>query len=489
MMRLLSGLLALTIPLLSVMVPLGTPSNFLAAADSQQPITLQISSYNLGSPSILGNSMWLSGAADASEASSSEIYASSLDDQSEWSIPTPVFSLSGYEVSDPSVVTSQLDSSTLLMYYTKLPNVDAASSSAALDNQIGLAESNDDGQDWQDVGVVVSQNNGIDTRGGWAPSALPVDGQIWVYFSTNGPGNIAVYRARFDASGQQLLGTDTVYLGSGTTTPLSLFNVDVSWDGSQYVMLANPNLSSIVQYVSSDGVHWNVPQNGAATVITADDSSIVGAPAAQYDDNGSASLLFAGGSLSGNRWDSINQVSYTETDSGATTYQHSVVSLTTPNESNSDDTSDQTDDSSSSSGGSSAAIIGGVALLGVAGIVAYNFFGGAATVAAPAAATVAGSATGVSFGGRIAVVTPCISVLGPSLWVQLAVPASPLLPPYEYIWTPATLLSIVPPIPALLPPSHPGQEILGRFDIPYVCFVGFIPLYGLRVQMGGVSPL
>ena len=56
-------------------------------------------------------------------------------------------------------------------------------------------------------------------------------------------------------------------------------------------------------------------------------------------------------------------------------------------------------------------------------------------------------ALGGSFGGRIAILTPCISALGPSIWVQLAPSASPLLPPYEYIWTPETLLNMVPPTP------------------------------------------
>ncbi len=95
----------------------------------------------------------------------------------------------------------------------------------------------------------------------------------------------------------------------------------------------------------------------------------------------------------------------------------------------------------------------------------------------------------VSYGGRIALLIPCVSTLGPSIWVQI-VPASPLLPPFQYIYTPATLLSIVPPVPAI-PPSHPGQEVMGRFDIPFFCVIPVTPpiyLPGLRMQTLGVSP-
>jgi hypothetical protein len=496
-MRLISGLLAFTVSLFSFMLPLGGPSNSLAAvADSQTSVVQEINSYSLGSPSLLWSYMWLSGSNSASAGGASDIYESTygLNGGSTWSTPTLVFSLPGYQVSDPSVVQDPQTPTSLLMYYTKLPDADVGTTSEALDNQIGLAQSSDNGRSWTDSGIIIGQNNGIDNRGGWAPSAVMGNqGQMWVYYSTNGPGAIAVYRARLDLEGRQLLGSDKVV--GPNDVPLSLFNVDVSWDGSQYVMYANPNLSSIVEYVSTDGIHWSAPPSGSAYPVVADASSIVGAPASQYPSDGTTLLTFAGGTLSDKRWDSVDQVPYTQGPSSTVTFSDSATPTATTNPTNSvgnttNGTTDNTSDTSSgSSGSNSTAIIAGVGLLGVAGIVAYSLFGGAAVVAAPVAASAAGEATGVSFGGRIAVLTPCFSALGPSIWVQLVPSASPLLPPYEYIWTPATLLHILPPEPSI-PPSHPGQEILGRFDIPFFCVVPFPPFvfYGLRMQTEGVSP-
>ncbi len=83
----------------------------------------------------------------------------------------------------------------------------------------------------------------------------------------------------------------------------------------------------------------------------------------------------------------------------------------------------------------------------------------------------------LSFGGRVAVALPCISILGPSYWVSL-VPAPATKQPF-YIWTPLTLRGVPPPgLPPLFPPKPtpdipppmvPGQEVLGLADIPYWC--------------------
>ena len=91
------------------------------------------------------------------------------------------------------------------------------------------------------------------------------------------------------------------------------------------------------------------------------------------------------------------------------------------------------------------------------------------------------SAFGFSFGGRILAVTPCVSGLGPSLWVSIR-PAGVFAP--TYIWTPATITKLVGP------PRTIGQQVLGRADIPFVCFIPAkvpIPLYGLRMQIVGTS--
>lgn len=102
----------------------------------------------------------------------------------------------------------------------------------------------------------------------------------------------------------------------------------------------------------------------------------------------------------------------------------------------------------------------------------------AACLVVAAAYPLATSAAGFSFGGRVLAVVPCVSAFGPSLHVTIK-PAGVFST--TYIWTPATFTLLVGP------PRTPGQQVLGIADIPYVCFVGKFPLYGLRMQLVGTS--
>lgn len=100
------------------------------------------------------------------------------------------------------------------------------------------------------------------------------------------------------------------------------------------------------------------------------------------------------------------------------------------------------------------------AILTIAGAMAYPFYA---------------SALGLSFGGRITTINYCIN----GAIVITIIPAG--LFPITYMWTPGTLG---------FPPIHPGQEILGVSDIPYVCVgPGTHPLQytGRRIQFDGVS--
>ncbi|MCC7500871.1 hypothetical protein IT396_03705 [Candidatus Nomurabacteria bacterium] len=90
------------------------------------------------------------------------------------------------------------------------------------------------------------------------------------------------------------------------------------------------------------------------------------------------------------------------------------------------------------------------------------------------------AALGVSFGGRIVAVTPCIGGLGPSIWVKI-IPAG--IFPVAYVWTPLTLTYLAGP------PRNIGQQVLGVADTPYVCKVGTVPLVGLRMQIVGTSAI
>ncbi len=100
--------------------------------------------------------------------------------------------------------------------------------------------------------------------------------------------------------------------------------------------------------------------------------------------------------------------------------------------------------------------------------------------------TYAFGAIGTSFGGQVLTILPCISTLGPSLFVTIK--PSGLFHPF-YIWTPATINKLAGP------PTHPGQQILGVADVPFACFTPgffFIPptfYFGQRMQYVGTSPL
>jgi hypothetical protein len=86
-------------------------------------------------------------------------------------------------------------------------------------------------------------------------------------------------------------------------------------------------------------------------------------------------------------------------------------------------------------------------------------------------------AFGTSFGGRIVAWIPCLSPLGPAIFITI-VPAGVF--PVTYIWAPGTIG---------LPPTHIGQQILGVADTIFGCKVGVVPLVGQRIQLDGVSSI
>gem|GEM_PF-3150214 len=123
---------------------------------------------------------------------------------------------------------------------------------------------------------------------------------------------------------------------------------------------------------------------------------------------------------------------------------------------------------SSSSSGSNGLAVGIGVGVGV-GLAAYALFSPASSLLLK------------SFGGRVVASVPCVSSLGPSLFVTI-VPAGIFAP--TYIWTPLTITNTYGP------PRNPGQHILGLADIPFVCWIPTTPpifLYGLRMSTIGTS--
>lgn len=459
------------------------PQGSLAAAASMAevsaptPTTVAEGFYNLYAPSVITHQgsrrMWLGGAAARSEASSSAIYMSQVVN-GYWSEPVKTLELAGNRIGDPSVIVDPTDGVTLLMYYTMISAVDAASSTTAvLRNRVGFAESRNYGETWQHKGVIVEQNNGIDGRGGWAPSAVAVGDEIWLYYSTNVPTPISVYRARVNAETKKVIVTEPVYLKTATTTvSFSEFGVAVSVSPAGLSMLSQKNFSGINRYVSDDGLLWRTATDEKNPIIKAGPGLLVAMPTKEVlyapDDTPwqDGRIYFSGGTLASTTFTSIQALdqSYSQV-----TYVREGEEVYSP----------VSGEGGSESGGQRGGSGGmGIALLGIAGALGLTYL--AISLLSDAASP------GFSFGGRVIAMVPCLSPLGPSVWVALK-PSGLLLPPFTYIWTPATLTSLVPPIPSL-PPRNIGQQLLGRFDIPYACLVGIFPLYGLRMQIMGASP-
>lgn len=460
------------------------PQNSLAAAAGvavQQmptPTTVADGFYNLYSPSVIVQNgvrrMWLGGAAVRSAASSSAIYRSQVVGEY-WSDPVKTLEIPGNRIGDPSVVVDPSDGNTLLMYYTIIRDTDAASSTTAvLRNRIGLAESGDYGETWQSKGIFIDQNNGIDGRGGWSPDAVAVGGEIWLYYTTNLPGPISVYRARINADTKKVLTTEPVYLKTATTTvSLSEFGVHVSVGPTGLSMLSQKNFSGINRYVSDDGLLWRSIEE-KNPIIKAGPGFLVATPTKEviyaFEETAQpeSRIYFAAGTVASTTFTSIQAL---DNPNRQMTYAAEGVDADTTV------FGDSSTQESQKSGGSGSM---GVALLGIAGAIGLTYL--AVNLLSDAASP------GFSFGGRIIAIMPCLSALGPSVWVTLK-PSGLLLPPFMYIWTPATLTSLVPPVPSL-PPRNIGQQLLGRFDIPYACVVPFPPFvfYGLRMQVMGASP-
>jgi len=450
--------------------------------------------YSHMSPSVLSISgqrqMWLSGKA-AKNTNDGLIYTSFYNQQGFWVEPVAAFSVAGSYVADPSVIVDPTGDSSYRMYYSSISKTDAASSTLVrLKNHIGQAHSND-GVEWVDDGIILGQNNGFDERGGWSPSALIVGDEVWLYYSTNYPDKIQVYRTRFNSAGKKLDTQPVVVADQNSQKTLEGFNVDVhlSRHIGKYVMLLNKDFTGIIRYVSDDGLLWTTLEDDKKPIVQAASSSLVAAPTVevvtQPDGIEQYNLFFVGGPISKGLFEGVYYLadvsglgtSLTFVDPGAKDYETWTSAGT--------DSSSGSGSGSNGGGAGGLLALGAVGVLGIAALVGFNFL----TTAAPVAATASGVATGGSFGGRIIAIMPCVSALGPSVWVTLK-PSGLLLPPFMYIWTPATLTNIVPPSPSL-PPRNIGQQLLGRFDIPFACVVPFPPFvfYGLRMQIMGASPV
>ena len=440
--------------------------------------------HNAMSPTVVSangqRQMWLSGK-PAKGSDNGLIYTSFYRQESGWFEPRPVFSVAGSYVSDPSVIVDPTGSSRYRMYYSSISKTDAASSTLLrLKNHIGQAHS-DDGVEWVDDGIVIGQNNGLDDRGGWSPSATVMGDEIWLYYSTNYPDKVNVYRTRLSATGKKLETQRVLMVDQNSQKPLEGFNVDVhlSRDIGKYVMFLNKDFTGVVRYVSDDGITWTTAKDDKNPVIQAASSSLVAAPTVEAvrDEEGREqyNLFFVGGPISKGLFEGIYQV-------GGTVNFGTQTQFLDPKAKEYDTWGTAGADSggASGSGSNSGSGLGGVLVggaLGIAAIIGLSFLtGGAATMLVTAVKELALK----SFGGRIVGIK-----LGPGCINFTILPAGAF--PIDYVWLPTTIQM------SISPPKNIGQEVLGvatPTPIPCVGFGAHPPIwYGLPVIMGGTSPI
>ena len=222
-----------------------------------EPTPALVGLYNVYAPTVLGPRMWIGGWLTVADFPDDKIYRSDFVNGS-WTFPVHSFEISTAGVNDPSVVLTP--SGSLLMYFTRIAKDCAPQPNCYLsDNLTGVAVSADGGASWSDLGLLIGMDNGAGSCGAWAPSALVVGEEVWVYYHGGNPSfglcdhpSGTVFLSRFDGSGRGSRGTVVV------SVPMPAVNVDVSRrPGGGFVMVANsPDLTRIHRFVSSDGLAW-----------------------------------------------------------------------------------------------------------------------------------------------------------------------------------------------------------------------------------------
>lgn len=213
--------------------------------------------FNAYAPSVLGPRMWIGGWLTPADFPDDRIYRSELV-AGEWTFPVPALARADAGVNDPSAVAASGGLTNL--YYTFILNSCAPRPNCFLTaNFTGVATSANGGDDWTDQGTLIGLDNGLGPCGAWAPSALAVGDEIWLYYHGGNPSfgpcnhpSGTVFRSRLDATGRQR--KDTVVV----SVPIPVVNVDVSRrpDGL-FVMVANsPDLTRIHRFTSADGLAW-----------------------------------------------------------------------------------------------------------------------------------------------------------------------------------------------------------------------------------------
>lgn len=236
--------------------------------------------YNIYSPDLFGNTLYLGGWLTAADIGPDQLYQSIPTEDAPqpivWDGAVP-YSL--YHLNDPSVVEEA--DGTLAMFMTALPNYDTTWTEIVTQNITALATSDNGGASWIFRGIVIGQDNGLAGTGAWSPSALPDGDDIDVWYNTGAIDAdtgasvpIQVQRATMNPIGTQVLST-VVCVNALTGAPIPAENVDVAQasDGT-YWMIGNDYLSTdgnpgkLVLYESQDGINWTPWSINGPTLIS-----------------------------------------------------------------------------------------------------------------------------------------------------------------------------------------------------------------------------
>lgn len=246
--------------------------------------------YDVYSPDLFGDTLYLGGWLTSADIGPDQLYQSPGDADTPtpiiWNGPSP-YSL--YHLNDPSVVREA--DGTLAMFMTALPNAYGYNAGMFTHNVTGLATSTDDGQTWTWQGLVIGQNNGLDSTGAWSPSAVVGATDIDVWYNTGETDAttgaiepIRILRTVMNAAGTQVISTAEC-LNAQTLVAITGENVDVKQaaDGT-YWMVANDysgadgSPGKILLYSSQDGIFWTPWSVSGPTLISPSGDTVLMTP-------------------------------------------------------------------------------------------------------------------------------------------------------------------------------------------------------------------
>ncbi|MCO5142548.1 MAG: glycoside hydrolase [Oligoflexia bacterium] len=182
--------------------------------------------------------------------------------------------LKGYHVNDPTIIAPPSDagqdrSTWLYMYFTMLSN--QVAEKCRKSNQttehcpdlfekhdIGFASSIDGGVSWTYRGIVVTAADSGDGKGAWTPSAIVVENEIWLYYSSGRQdfNQENLFRLKLHANGHQKL-------DAPQAVDISAFKAGKLYANAEVVQYENKGRKRFLM-VANDGPQKNISLHESA---------------------------------------------------------------------------------------------------------------------------------------------------------------------------------------------------------------------------------